>query len=58
MDPLRAGVPDAVDICHKAGVNVRMCTGDNIDTAVAISIESHILTKADLEAMKDDEARS
>jgi len=43
MDPLRPGVTEAVDTCHKAGVNVRMCTGDNIDTATAISIKAHIL---------------
>lgn len=57
MDPLRPGVAEAVDVCHKAGVNVRMCTGDNIDTATAISIEAHILTKHDLEAMKDNEGK-
>ena len=43
MDPLRPGVTEAVDTCHRAGVNVRMCTGDNIDTATAISIQAHIL---------------
>ena len=37
-DPLRPGVADAIDRIHKAGVNVRMCTGDNIDTATAISL--------------------
>jgi P-type Ca2+ transporter type 2B len=48
MDPLRPGVPKAVDDCHKAGVNVRMCTGDNIDTAIAISKQAHILSERDL----------
>jgi len=37
MDPLREGIPDAVLTCQKAGINVRMVTGDNIDTARAIS---------------------
>ena len=55
MDPLRPGVTEAVDTCHKAGVNVRMCTGDNIDTATAISIKAHILEQSDLDAMQDSE---
>lgn len=32
-DPLREGVRDAVLTCQKAGVQVKMCTGDNILTA-------------------------
>jgi len=43
-DPLRPEIPDAVRICHRAGINIRMCTGDNINTATAISIEAGILT--------------
>jgi Ca2+-transporting ATPase len=48
-DPLRPGIKDAVDTCRKAGINVRMVTGDNIDTARAISLEAGILTQADLD---------
>ena len=36
-DPLRAGIKEAITKCRKAGVTVRMCTGDNIDTAKAIA---------------------
>ncbi|RFF26857.1 MULTISPECIES: HAD-IC family P-type ATPase [unclassified Wenzhouxiangella] len=36
IDPLRPEVPDAVDACHDAGVDVRMVTGDHPDTAIAI----------------------
>lgn len=43
QDPLRKGIPEAVEQCHKSGVNVRMVTGDNIDTAIAISKEAKIL---------------
>lgn len=43
MDPLRPGIADTVDILHRAGVNVRMCTGDFIDTAIAISKQAHII---------------
>jgi P-type Ca2+ transporter type 2C len=37
QDPLRPEVAEAVQKCQMAGVTVRMCTGDNLDTAVAIS---------------------
>lgn len=45
QDPLRDEVVRSVRICHKAGINVRMVTGDNIDTARAIAIEAGILTR-------------
>ena len=43
MDPLRPGIKQAVEQCHKSGINVRMVTGDNIDTAIAISKEAGII---------------
>ncbi|KAJ1287029.1 hypothetical protein BS78_03G399100 [Paspalum vaginatum] len=43
-DPLRPGVREAVETCHAAGINVRMVTGDNINTAKAIARECGILT--------------
>ncbi|EER09514.1 plasma membrane calcium-transporting ATPase, putative [Perkinsus marinus ATCC 50983] len=36
-DPLRDEVPDAIQDCNRAGVDVRMVTGDNLLTAVAIA---------------------
>lgn len=36
-DPLRDGIAGAVIKCHQAGVQVRMITGDNKNTAVAIA---------------------
>lgn len=48
MDPLRPEVVDSVIRCHKSGVNVRMCTGDNLDTATAISIQAGIVRKEDI----------
>lgn len=36
-DPLRPNVINAVKHCKKAGITVRMVTGDNILTAIAIS---------------------
>lgn len=44
QDPLRAGVADAVRACQKAGVYVRMVTGDNLLTAKAIAQECGIHT--------------
>lgn len=44
MDPLRDGVTEAVEQCRKAGVIVRMVTGDNVVTAKAIATECGIFT--------------
>ncbi|KAI5953206.1 PMC1 [Candida jiufengensis] len=48
QDPLKPGVAQAVLQCKRAGVTVRMVTGDNLNTAKAISKECHILTPDDL----------
>jgi len=42
-DPLRPGVPEAVALCQKAGVVVRMVTGDNKLTAESIARDCGIL---------------
>ena len=44
-DPLRDEVPPAIDRCYGAGIDVRMCTGDNLATAVAIASRCGILRK-------------
>ena len=44
QDPLRPGVAEAVEQCQRAGVFVRMVTGDNIVTAKAIAQECGIFT--------------
>jgi len=46
-DPLRDEVPFAIARCRKAGVDVRMVTGDNLDTAVAIAKGCNILRSGD-----------
>ncbi|KAF3158950.1 Calcium-transporting ATPase 10, plasma membrane-type [Orbilia oligospora] len=48
QDPLRPGVPEAVRQCQKAGVFVRMVTGDNVITAKAIATECGIYTEGGL----------
>ncbi|KAG9257789.1 uncharacterized protein F5Z01DRAFT_647092 [Emericellopsis atlantica] len=45
QDPLRPGVPEAIAKCQKAGVSVRMVTGDNKLTARAIASECGLLQK-------------
>ncbi|KAI0223174.1 plasma membrane calcium [Massospora cicadina] len=41
-DPLREGVPEAVAACYRAGVAVRMVTGDNVLTAKSIATKCGI----------------
>jgi magnesium-transporting ATPase (P-type) len=62
IDPLRAGVREAVAACHRAGVLVSMVTGDHRVTALAISRElgladreDQVATAADLEGKTVDE---
>ncbi|PHT86592.1 hypothetical protein T459_08698 [Capsicum annuum] len=43
-DLVRPEVREFVALCRSAGVNVRMVTGDNINTATAIARECGILT--------------
>lgn len=42
-DPCRPGVKKAIELCHSAGVRIKMITGDNIFTAKAIALECGIL---------------
>jgi len=43
-DPLRPDIEESIKSCKKAGIEVVMCTGDNIDTAIAISKNAGIVT--------------
>jgi Ca2+-transporting ATPase len=43
-DPLRPGVIESVSKCNKAGVAVKMCTGDNVLTARSIAIQCGMYT--------------
>uniref|UniRef100_A0A6Q2YYH9 P-type Ca(2+) transporter n=1 Tax=Esox lucius TaxID=8010 RepID=A0A6Q2YYH9_ESOLU len=42
-DPVRPEVPEAIRKCQKAGICVRMVTGDNINTARAIAAKCGII---------------
>ncbi len=57
MDPPRPEVRDAIALCHKAGISIKMITGDQKITAAAIAdelgIEGAVVTNAELDAMSD-----
>jgi len=68
-DPLRPGVPEAVQECRAAGIRVLMITGDHPATALAIAAQAGLvsgkdatadptLTGAQLAALSDTELRS
>lgn len=46
-DPVRPEVPDAIKRCQKAGICVRMVTGDNINTARSIALKCGIIKPGD-----------
>ncbi len=46
-DPLREDVKDAVAQCRQAGIEVKMITGDNVETARAIAYEIGLIDRRD-----------
>jgi len=56
-DPVRAEVPDAVRTCQRAGIVVRMVTGDHLETAKHIAKQCGILTCKEHVAMTGGEFR-
>lgn len=64
MDPPRAGVKEAIEICHQASIKVAMITGDHPSTAFAIAKELNItqdansvLTGKEIENLNDNQLR-
>lgn len=51
-DPLRKEVKPAIEQCYKAGIDVRMVTGDNLTTAIAIAKGAGILN-TELHCLED-----
>jgi len=64
IDPPREEVVEAVDTCHRAGVTVKMITGDHAATAAAIGRELGIvgqappMTGSEIAAGSDEELRA
>ena len=63
IDPPREEAIQAVRECHSAGIQVKMITGDHVDTARAIGVQMGIgdgqkaLTGADIENLNDTDLR-
>ena len=59
VDPARTEARDAIALCHRAGIDVKMITGDHAVTAGAIAaqlgIQGEVVTGDDLDAMSDEE---
>jgi len=66
VDPPRPEAIDAIAISHRAGIAVKMITGDHPETALAIAREMgiahggevHVMTGAELEATSDEQLRA
>lgn len=64
MDPPRASVPNAINICKNSGIKIVMITGDSISTATAIAKSVGIIDSEDkattgkvVDKMTDDELK-
>ena len=59
VDPPRAEARDAIAVAHRAGIEVKMITGDHAATAAAIGaqlgLDGESVTGADLDRMDDTE---
>ena len=54
-DPLRDDVKDAVQQCRDAGIEVKMITGDNVETARAIARDIGLLDRPDSVVLTHEE---
>ena len=63
IDPPRPEAIEAINVCHQAGIRVKMITGDHAGTAKAIGKEmgigdgEHAVTGAELEEASDEDLR-
>ena len=63
-DPIRPQVPDAIRECYKAGIEVKMITGDYPETALSIASQiglqhnDEILTGSQLQKMSEEELQN
>jgi P-type Ca2+ transporter type 2C len=57
-DPPREEVTEAIALCKQSGIKVKMITGDNKETAIAIAheigIDGDVVTGDELDALPDD----
>lgn len=64
QDPIRPEVPEAIATCRRAGIQVKMITGDHRKTALRIAKlaglsvdESNVIEGTDLDKMDDEQLR-
>jgi P-type Ca2+ transporter type 2B len=57
-DPLRPEVPGAIEMCYRAGIDVRLVTGDNRETAASIAFQAGILRDEHFLHEEDDKVAS
>ena len=63
IDPPRQGVKESIELCYKAGVNIKMITGDHPQTAKKIAKEigiknpDEVITGDMLETLSEDELK-
>ena len=62
IDPVRPDVKEAIADCKRAGINVKMLTGDNLLTALAVAEElkiikgkEEVVSAFDIEKLSDEE---
>ncbi len=57
MDPPRPEAREAIELCHRAGISIKMITGDQRITATAIAhelgIRGEVITSAELDRLDD-----
>lgn len=53
-DPIRKDVKESVAACKKAGIEVKMMTGDNQSTAASIAMETGLISSFDQVVMSDE----
>jgi P-type Ca2+ transporter type 2C len=57
-DPLRPDIHDSIEQCRSAGIEVKMITGDNLETARAIATEIGLLASPTAELLTSEEFNS
>ena len=53
-DPSRDNIKEIIDIANDSGIKVRMCSGDNLLTSVAVAYDCGILNRNEFNAPADE----